>query len=84
MEPFLLVGLFMASVLHCLAAVSRSDVRFVLASLQAMIYGCFVYCNASAHLTPAQHDVVNAVPVDIRTVMSQLELNTDFIRYAAC
>ncbi|KAI9069063.1 hypothetical protein FKP32DRAFT_1560466, partial [Trametes sanguinea] len=84
MEPFLLAALLMASVLHSLEAVSRTNLRFLLTTLQVMVFGCFAYCNASVHLTPVQSDIMNAIPSDIRTVLSRLQLEPDFLRYASC
>ncbi|KAJ2992382.1 hypothetical protein NUW54_g7948 [Trametes sanguinea] len=87
-QPWLLAGLLMASILHSLAAVSRTDLQFVLSALQAMIYGAFVYCNvtsgASTSLTPEQTRLLNEMPSDIRTVLSKLGLDPPVIRYASC
>ncbi|KAI9057530.1 hypothetical protein FKP32DRAFT_1545113, partial [Trametes sanguinea] len=87
-EPWLLAGLFMTSVLHTLAAVSRTDLHFVLSALQAMIYGAFIYCNVAAGsppvLTAAQALLLNDMPSDIRTVLSKLDLEPPMIRFATC
>ncbi|KAJ3013480.1 hypothetical protein NUW54_g1582 [Trametes sanguinea] len=84
LEPFILAGLLMACVLHAIAAVRGSNMRFVLVTLQVMLFGCLTYCNASVHLTPAQHNIVNAIPDDIRTVLSALKIEPDITRYASC
>ncbi|KAI0375839.1 hypothetical protein BV20DRAFT_908569, partial [Pilatotrama ljubarskyi] len=87
-EPWLLAGLMMASVLHGLAAASRSDLEFVLAALQAMVYGLFVYCNLSfgrpPTLTESQKALLDSIPADIRTVLSRLDLDPTMTRYACC
>lgn len=71
--------------LHTIAHVSRSNMGFVLATLKVIFYGCFVYCHASSRLSPARIDkILNAVPADIRTVLSELNIEPDFTRYASC
>ena len=59
-----------------------------MSALKAILYGAFMWTN-KAHqsfpsLTPAQFEMVNAIPGDIRTVISRLDLEPDIIRYAVC
>ncbi|KAJ3016340.1 hypothetical protein NUW54_g823 [Trametes sanguinea] len=88
MQPWLLAGMLMASVLHSLAAVSRTDLQFVLSALQAMLYGAFVYCNVGARssspLTAEQALLLDQLPSDVRTVLSRLGLEPPIIRHATC
>ncbi|EIW65134.1 uncharacterized protein TRAVEDRAFT_109688, partial [Trametes versicolor FP-101664 SS1] len=85
MEPFVLAAFLMTVFLHTIAHVSRSNMGFVLATLKVIFYGCFVYCHASSRLSPARIDkILNAVPADIRTVLSELNIEPDFTRYASC
>ncbi|KAI8969511.1 hypothetical protein BD414DRAFT_428473, partial [Trametes punicea] len=88
LEPWLLAGLVMSAVLHSLVAVSRPDLTYVLTTLQAMIYGAFMYCNGasgtSKKLSAHQADLLAAIPSDIRTVLGRLGLEPDIIRYASC
>ncbi|PIL26911.1 hypothetical protein GSI_10049 [Ganoderma sinense ZZ0214-1] len=88
LQPFVLAALIMSIVLHSLAAVSRVHVDYVLATLQAVLYGTVLWCNAqsgdSSDLTPSQASWLKTVPGDTRTVLTSLGLEPDIIRYACC
>ncbi|KAL7284233.1 hypothetical protein ACG7TL_001515 [Trametes sanguinea] len=86
LEPWLLAGLVMSAVLHSLAAVSRPDLTYVLATIQAIIYGAFMYCNgaSSTTLDADQAGMLAAIPSDVRTVLGRLGLEPDIVRYASC
>lgn len=88
MEPFILVALFLAIILHALAEAAHLDVAFLLVALKAMLFGAFMWSNGSLQLpsvlTDLQFDMVNAIPADIRTVISKLDLEPAITRYAIC
>ncbi|PIL31020.1 hypothetical protein GSI_05714 [Ganoderma sinense ZZ0214-1] len=87
MQPFILAGLIMASILHSLAAASRLCSDYILATLQVVIFGAFVWSNTQtgqAVLTPGQEELLTKVPDDMRTVFKDLELEPDLVRYACC
>ncbi|KAI1783100.1 hypothetical protein LXA43DRAFT_865627, partial [Ganoderma leucocontextum] len=87
-EPFVLAALLMVIVLHSLAAASRVYAQYILAAVQAMLYGAVVWCNAQSgwpsSLTPAQATLLQSVPDDVRTILTSLGLESDIIRYACC
>ncbi|KAI0360932.1 hypothetical protein OH77DRAFT_1365392, partial [Trametes cingulata] len=87
-EPWLLAGLMMSAVLHALAAASRPHLRYVLATLQAMVYGLFMYSNRTsggpATLNPTQSSLFSSIPSDVRTVLADLRLEPDIVRFASC
>ncbi|PIL24708.1 hypothetical protein GSI_12594 [Ganoderma sinense ZZ0214-1] len=89
LQPYVLAGLLMATVLHSLAATARMPVQYVLRVLQVVLYGAFLYCNSTSgskttSLTPDQKSILETVPIDIKTIINDLELSPDFIRFACC
>ncbi|KAI1786039.1 hypothetical protein LXA43DRAFT_839945, partial [Ganoderma leucocontextum] len=91
MEPFIVAVFVLASVLHSVAATSRSCSAFVLAAVEAILFGAMVWCNAKAGteagkngLTPTQVETLNDIPDDIRGVLSFLGLEPDIVHYACC
>ncbi|KAI0710498.1 hypothetical protein C8Q76DRAFT_576339, partial [Earliella scabrosa] len=87
-EPFVLAALIMTTILHSIAAVSRSRCQYILRTLEVVLYGAFVWCNTQSgngsELTIAQDDLVNSLPEDVRTALSHLGLEPEFLRYACC
>ncbi|KAI0752994.1 hypothetical protein C8Q80DRAFT_1097463, partial [Daedaleopsis nitida] len=88
LPSFILACLIVAIVLHALAEAAHSDVAFLLTGLKAILYGAFMWSNGTLRLptalTDAQIDMVNAIPSDIRTVLSHLDLEPTITRYAVC
>ncbi|KAI0324603.1 hypothetical protein GY45DRAFT_1262517, partial [Cubamyces sp. BRFM 1775] len=88
LQPFILAALLMTIILHSLAAAARLPSRFVLATLQAVLYGAFLFSNVSLghprELLPAQSEVLSSLPRDLKTALSALDLVPDIIRYACC
>ncbi|CDO77460.1 hypothetical protein BN946_scf184881.g3 [Trametes cinnabarina] len=88
LEPFILAALVMTMVLHSLATASHLPVQYVLAVLQAVLHGAFIFSNTSlghpARLLPAQASVLKSIPSDVRTALAALDLAPDILRYACC
>ncbi|RDX40504.1 hypothetical protein OH76DRAFT_1307036, partial [Lentinus brumalis] len=88
MEPYVVAALVMTTVLHSVAAVSRMYGQYILATLEAVLFGAFVWCNTQGggrpELTPAQARVLETLPADVRTAMSWLGLEPDIVRHACC
>lgn len=79
----------MATVLHSMAATARLPVQYVLQVIQVVLHGAFLYCNSSlgggpSNLTPKQKTILKSIPDDIKTVIDDLELAPDLIRFACC
>ncbi|RPD70232.1 hypothetical protein L226DRAFT_426777, partial [Lentinus tigrinus ALCF2SS1-7] len=87
-EHFILAALLLATVFHALAEASRVDLAFLLAGLKAILFGAFLWSNntlgISSSLTNAQRDMLNGIPMDIRTIIKKLDLEPPIIRYAVC
>ncbi|RDX39489.1 hypothetical protein OH76DRAFT_1298719, partial [Lentinus brumalis] len=89
-QPFVLAGLLVTSALHTLSGVNRDAANLVLVMLRAVLVGVFIFCSKSTSrgapspLSAAQKAVLDSVPRDVRTAMSHLRLQPEFIRYATC
>ncbi|TBU28221.1 hypothetical protein BD311DRAFT_614495, partial [Dichomitus squalens] len=99
-EPFILVALLVVSALHTLSSLDRKATNLVLETARVFLTGAFIWCNKSlpkhhpattgggarkhAKLTPPQQAIVDSIPRDIRTVLSQLRVQPDIVRYACC
>ncbi|KAJ3554676.1 hypothetical protein NM688_g2988 [Phlebia brevispora] len=85
-QPFLLVALLLAIVLHALATISRLQISYVLATIKVIIYGAFAYNSTPSanSLTPAQLNLLNAIPIDIRTALKNLDIEPEYTLYACC
>ncbi|TFK92433.1 hypothetical protein K466DRAFT_468645, partial [Polyporus arcularius HHB13444] len=87
-EHFILAALLLAAVLHALAEASQYDMAFVLAGIQAILYGAFVWTNMTSgmprSLTPAQFEMLNEIPKDIRSILKKLDLEPEIVRHAVC
>ncbi len=75
----------MTSVLHTIAATSRPYTRYILVTIQVVLLGALLSCNSPRQgLSAEQAALLNHVPDDVRTVLSNLGLEPDFMRYACC
>lgn len=85
-QPFLIAALFCVTVLHTLATLSRSDSAYLLAVIRVIVFGAFIFEGRSSHpsLSAAQQEVLRNIPLDIRTVISSLDLEPEYLLYACC
>ncbi len=91
LEHFIIAALIMTTILHALAATSRMHCGYILATLQAVLYGAFVWCNtrstsstAPGTLTPDQAALLSHIPDDVRGAIKDLGLEPDIVRHACC
>ncbi|KAI0735939.1 hypothetical protein C8Q76DRAFT_568477, partial [Earliella scabrosa] len=84
--PFILVALFLVSVLHTLAGVSRPYTNLILATLQVVLFGTMTWQNPLAQkmLSASQDALLRSIPLDIRTALSTLRLEPKVTIYATC
>ncbi|KAI0744427.1 hypothetical protein C8Q76DRAFT_594744, partial [Earliella scabrosa] len=84
--PFILAALFMVTVLHTLAGVSRPYTRLILATLKVVLFGMMTWQNPLARkvLSASQDALLRRIPVDIRTALSALHLEPQITIHAAC
>ncbi len=83
---FLVAALFMVSVLHTLAGVSRTHTQLILATVQVVIFGAMTYHHpiAQSLLSKAQKSLIRKVPLDIRKALKTLALEPEITVYATC
>ena len=86
-QPVLLAILFLVSVLHTLSSISDSVITLILATFKVVIYGTFVACSATganpSHSRILQ-DMLDGVPLDVRTVLSRIAIEPEYELYACC
>lgn len=87
-QPFLLAALMIAVVLHALAEAARLDVTILLVTMKAVLFGAFTWCNLLHHqprsLSADQVKILDAIPSDVRTLISTLQLEPDIVCHAVC
>ncbi|KAI0675875.1 hypothetical protein C8Q78DRAFT_988356 [Trametes maxima] len=89
MQPFVIAGLIMVVALRSLASVAYPKAQFALATVEAVIYGAFVFSSAALTsrptLTLAQAEVLRSIPRDPETIISTLGVEpTGIVHYACC
>ncbi|KAH9834090.1 uncharacterized protein C8Q71DRAFT_725300 [Rhodofomes roseus] len=87
LPPFLLITLLMVSALHTISGLNREAANLILATLRALLFGAFIACSAPhgrRQLTSEQQAILDSIPRDIRSVMSQLKVEPSMTKYAAC
>ncbi|KAI0716870.1 hypothetical protein C8Q76DRAFT_575984, partial [Earliella scabrosa] len=84
--PFILAALFLVTVLHTLAGVSRPYTNLILATLKVVLFGMMTWSNPLAQtiLSASQNALLRAIPLDIRSALSALRLEPNITLYAAC
>ncbi|KAI1783120.1 hypothetical protein LXA43DRAFT_904206, partial [Ganoderma leucocontextum] len=89
-KPFILAALLMATILHSLASVSFPQTTYLLSTLRAVLFGALtVSCVVDPSTTTPQlsfehQQLLNHIPLDIRSVMKLLHLEPDLLTYASC
>ncbi|KAI0366441.1 hypothetical protein BV20DRAFT_916843, partial [Pilatotrama ljubarskyi] len=85
MQPCILLTLLIVSALHALSGLNSDAANLILGVIRVVLTGAFIASNnAASPPTSPQRSMVGSVPRDIRTVLSRLDLEPDFIRYATC
>ncbi|KAI0650198.1 hypothetical protein C8Q79DRAFT_923554 [Trametes meyenii] len=89
MQPFVVAGLIMVVALRSLASVAYPKAQFALATVEAVIYGAFVFSSTALTsrptLTFAQAEVLRSIPRDPETIISTLGVEpTGIVHYACC
>ncbi|KAI0688944.1 hypothetical protein C8Q76DRAFT_600011, partial [Earliella scabrosa] len=84
--PFILAALFLVTILHTLAGVSRPYTRLILATFRVALFGAMTWQNplVQSVLSASQEALLRRIPVDIRTALSALHLEPPLTIYAAC
>ncbi|CDO75322.1 hypothetical protein BN946_scf184517.g5 [Trametes cinnabarina] len=89
-QPFLMAGLVMVTVLHTFAGVSFPAAQYVLATVKVLLLGAFTLemfdlpGSPTPLLSPAQQAALRGVPLDLRTVLDLLQVNPNIVSYACC
>ncbi|KAI0654536.1 hypothetical protein C8Q70DRAFT_880098, partial [Cubamyces menziesii] len=83
-EPFVLAALIMVSMLHAIHSVTRADSNYVLATIRAVLFGAFMFCNQGRRstLTSRQETLLRTVPKDVRTALKRLHIDPEIVRHA--
>lgn len=86
LSPFILASLLLVTVLHTLASVSRLYTQLILATLRVLLFGALMLGNPPAPniLSAVQEALLSRIPLDVRTVLSKLQLEPTFITYTTC
>ncbi|KAJ3534922.1 hypothetical protein NM688_g7054 [Phlebia brevispora] len=79
-KPYILMAFVLVVVLHSMAAVARHETTFILASLRFMIFTAL----ATNYDIATANRMISDIPKDIRTVLSSLNLEPEYIIYASC
>lgn len=93
-QPFILIALLMASALHTLSGVSRPATNLVLVTLRMFLVCVFRVCgevggggrsvSGRSRLKDSQRALLDSIPRDVRTALSHLGVEPEFVLYAAC
>ena len=70
--------------MHSIASANRLDCEYWLATIRVVLFGAFAFSNVSRNLTAAQNQVLDSIPLDVRTAIASLGVEPDIIRYASC
>lgn len=85
MPTFILAGLLMVTLLHTLSAVAFVQADFILSTLRVFLFGLFTVSAGVSKLTSMQTQLLNKIPLDVRTAMKRLGAQVnDIIEYAVC
>ncbi|KAJ2974975.1 hypothetical protein NUW54_g11804 [Trametes sanguinea] len=88
LQPFVLAAFIMVTVLHSIAATARLKSQYILATIEAVLYGAFVFSNVAASSGPTlnllQANVLRNFPQDARTAMAALGVEPDGVTHFAC
>ncbi|KAI0655865.1 hypothetical protein C8Q70DRAFT_922769, partial [Cubamyces menziesii] len=86
LEPFILAALIMTTILHTVHAVTRADSNYLLATIRAVLFGVFMFCNKGrrSSLSSAQEAILQSVPKDVRTALKRLNIDPEIVRHACC
>ncbi|TFK79921.1 hypothetical protein K466DRAFT_472481, partial [Polyporus arcularius HHB13444] len=88
MQPFIVALLLVVAVSHTLVEAAQIDITFLLAGIKAILCGALLWSNVSLGMAPsltdAQSELLHSLPADIRSVIKNLQLEPDIIRYAVC
>ncbi|KAJ3559008.1 hypothetical protein NM688_g599 [Phlebia brevispora] len=79
-RPYILAIFLLVVVLHSMAAVARHEATLVLATLRFAIFAAL----ATNHDVSIANRMVNEIPKDIRTILSALNLELEYMLYASC
>ncbi|OSC99816.1 hypothetical protein PYCCODRAFT_1336588, partial [Trametes coccinea BRFM310] len=83
-QPFLILALIMVCCLHSLAHVSRTFSKLALAAMKIAILGGIQLCGGQSAVTREHRTLLQRIPTDVRTAMKILDLEPNFVTYAAC
>ena len=82
-DPIPLLVYLLSSVLHLCSSLSWDHSAFLLTSLQLLLSLALPHAVASTH-APPQQAIINSIPADIRSVLSQLDLETKTTSFVCC
>lgn len=74
----------MLSSLDVLGGVPDEKLSLILAGMQVLLVGAFMFCNKGGVLSPEQEALVADIPSDPRTARAKFGIEPDFIPYACC
>ncbi|KAI0711693.1 hypothetical protein C8Q76DRAFT_571196, partial [Earliella scabrosa] len=87
-QPFILAGLLMVVVLHSIASAARLKSEFILATMEVIVFGSFMFCNSlpspPSPMCISQADALRSIPRDMKTALSVLEVEPEIVEYACC
>ncbi|KAI0350461.1 hypothetical protein OH77DRAFT_1413006, partial [Trametes cingulata] len=91
-QPFILAALLVTSALHTLSGVSRPAANLILTTFRVVLVGAFLSCSKEdsapskgfSPVSRSQQDLLHSIPQDVRTALSRLNIQPNFIRYASC
>ncbi|OSC97458.1 hypothetical protein PYCCODRAFT_1377207, partial [Trametes coccinea BRFM310] len=84
MQPFLVATLIMVCCLHSLAHVSRPFSKLAFATIKIAILGGIQMCGGRSAITREHRSLLQRIPTDVRTAMKILDLDPEFVVFAAC
>lgn len=84
LQPFVIAALFVVCCLHSLAHVSRPFSKLALATMKLAILGGIQLSGGRSAITPEHRALLRRIPTDVRTAMKILDLEPNFVTYAAC
>ncbi|KAI0355757.1 hypothetical protein OH77DRAFT_1402453, partial [Trametes cingulata] len=87
-QPYILLTLLIISAVHAISGLNSDAANLVLGAIRVVLTGAFIASNKTTSppvlRALEQQTTLDSIPRDIRTVLSQLNVEPDFVRYACC